>query len=503
MKSPFFRSILILVGCVFVQGAYADDQPQWGEPYTRNMISTETGLPDTLDLEKGTNLKWSVSLGNNAYGSPTIASGKVLIGANNLEPRDPRHQGDRGVLLCLDEADGSLQWQLVVPRITGDKYKDWPMIAMCSPPTIEGDRIYTLTNRFEVVCLDLNGMADGNDGPYQDEGRHMVPAGDEPMEVTALDADIIWMVDLVNEIGTYPHDQAHSSVLIDGPNLYLNTCNGVDNTHQKMRRPDAPSLIVLDKETGRLVAKDNEGIGKLTFHSNWSSPSLGTIDGQKRIFFGGGNGVCYSFEALGASKATDPVKTLKRIWRFDPDPTGPKENVAEYLKNREESPSIVKGMPVFYKDRIYVTVGGDIWWGKEQAWLKCIDASKSGDITETGEIWSYPMDHHSVSTPSIWNGLVFITDCGRRVHCLDAETGKLYWTHELGKEAWGSTLVADGKVYVGSLDGDVWVLAADKEKRVISMTDFKLRIASTPVAANGVLYVNTLKRLYAFENTKK
>ena len=499
-----FRIVWSCVVVAFVSSglARAADQPQWGQRHSRNMVSNETGLPASFDPETGENVKWSASLGNDAYGSPAIASGKVLVGANNSDPRDPRHNGDRAVLLCLNETDGSLCWQLVVPRIGGDKYKDWPMIAMCSPPTVEGDRVYTVTNRFEVVCLDLKGQADGNDGPYQDEGQHMVPAGEPPLEVTALDADIIWLVDMLADIGTYPHDSAHSSILLDGPYLYLNTCNGVDNTHRTIRRPDAPSLIVLDKATGRLVAKDGERIGPRIFHSTWSSPALGEVAGRKLVFFGGGDGVCYAFDAVGPGTAVEPAMALNRVWRFDCDPTAPKENVSEYLENRQESPSNIKGMPVFHKDRVYVTVGGDIWWGKEQAWLKCIDATQTGDITDSGELWSYPVNSHCCSTPSIVNGLVFVADCGRTVHCVDAETGLPYWTHELRREAYGSTLVADGKVYVGSMGGDFWVLAAEKEERVLASIKFRSRIGSTPVAANGVLYVATLRRLYALEQAK-
>ena len=489
----------LIAACCWGGEVWAADQVQWGQRHSRNMVSDETGLPVTFDPETGEGVKWFASLGRNAYASPVIASGKVLIGANNAEPRDPRHEGDRSVLLCLDEADGSLHWQLVVPRIEGDKYKDWPMIGMCSPPTVEGDRVYTVTNRFEVVCLDLAGQANGNDGPYVDEGRHMAPRADPPMEVTPIDADIVWLTDMVADIGTYPHDASHSSILLDDRFLYLNTGNGVDNTHAVVPCPDAPSLIVLDKATGQLVAKDGEGIGPRVFHSIWASPSMGTVNGQKRVFFGGPDGVCYAFEALDPAVDYETPQILKRVWRFDCDPTAPKENVHEYLQNRSEGPSIIKGMPVFHNGRIYVTVGGDIWWGKEQAWIKCIDASLAGDITDSGEVWSHPLELHCSSTPAISNGLVFVGDCGGKVHCLDAETGEEYWQHELRKEIWGSALVADGKVYIGSRGGDFCIFAAEKEKRLLAEAKFKYPVASTPVAANGVLYVATMRRLYALK----
>ncbi len=489
-----------LSACVLL--AVADDQPQWGQLHTRNMVSSETGLPADFDIETGHNIKWSAPLGANAYGTPVIASGKVLVGANNAMPRDARHQGDRSVMLCLDEADGSLCWQLVVPRIEGgDVYKDWPNIGMCSPPTVEGARVYTMTNRFEVVCLDLHGQANGNDGPYFDEGKHMVSAdsGEGPLEVTAIDADILWLFDLPAEVGSYPHDGSHSSILIDGENLYVNTCNGVDDTHAVIRSPDAPSLIVLNKNTGQLVAQDEERIGPQIFHSTWSSPAMGEIAGQRLVFFAGGDGIMYAFNAIDrATRSSQPV-ALQRAWRFDCDPTAPKEDIHLYLRNLKVSPSTISSMPVLEGNRLYVTYGGDIWWGKQEAWLVCIDASKNGEVTDTARLWTYPLDRHACTTPSVFNGMVFVADSGRNLHCVDAETGQAHWVHNIGREVWGSTLVADGKVYVGTREGDFWIFAADQEKQLINHKKFDAPIATTPVAANGVLYVTTLDRIYAIE----
>lgn len=493
LRKSWFVWLAVLAG--LAGPGFGADRPQWGEALSRNMVSSETGLPSSFNPATDENVKWSVPLGDNAYGSPVIASGRVLIGANNKDPRDPGHTGDRAVMLCLDETDGSLVWQLVVPRIADDDYKDWPMIAMCSPPTVEVDRVYALTNRLEVVCLDLNGLADGNDGPYTDEARHMSPSGEATEALASFDADILWITDLPAEAGVYPHDSAHSSILLDGAHLYLNSCNGVDNTHAVIRKPEAPSLVVLDKGTGRIVARDGEKIGPIIFHSTWASPSMGEAAGQRAVFFGGGDGVCYAFAVPEA--VPDSVQTLKRIWRFDCDPEAPKTNVHEYLKDSQEGPSNIKGMPVFYKNRVYVVAGGDIWWGKKQAWLKCIDATQTGDITKTGELWSYPMDDHSCATPAIADGLIYVTDCSGTLHCVDAETGAPYWTHELKREIWGSAFVADAKVYASSRGNDFWIFEAGKEKKVLSSVELDASLASTAVAANGVLYVTTLEKLYA------
>jgi len=286
--------------------------------------------------------------------------------------------------------------------------------------------------------------------------------------------------------------------LLHGRYLYLNTSNGVDNTHAVIRAPDAPSLIVLDKRTGTLVARDYEKIGPHIFHSTWSSPALATINGKPQIIFGGGDGICYGFKALSVSQK-DHIEALEKIWWFDGDPSAPKENIHTYLKNRKKSPSTIQSMPVHVAGKVYLTLGGDIWWGKRQAWLKCIDATKIGDTSGSGEIWSYALNRHCCATPAVADGLVFVGDCGETVHCVDAATGKPYWTHELAGDIWASALVADGKVYLGSRRGEFLIFRVSKEKELLFSIKLDSEINASPVAANGVLYVATMKYLYAIE----
>jgi outer membrane protein assembly factor BamB len=531
-----------LVFGVWSLRAVAADQAQWGQDWSRNMVSSERGLADSFDPKTGRNIQWSAHLGTETHSTPVIAGGRVYIGTNNGEPRDPKHQGDRGVLMCFDEKTGKLLWQLVVPKREEDPYFDWPKSGISSPVTVEGDRVYLVSSRGEVMCLDPLGMANGNDGPFREEGARLTPpkgsgmppnpmagadiqpeplhppAGGTPLLPGPLDADIIWLFDLVSGAGIWPHDGAHSSILVHGDYLYLNTGTGVDNTHKRIRTPDAPSLVVLDKKTGRFVARDNERIAPDIFHCTWSAPSLGEVNGRPLLFFAGGNGVVYAFETMksgvvesrsnGATDKGDPAqhsntpslqspRRLRKVWQFDFDPTAPKGDIHSYLSNRREGPSNIYGMPVFYRDRIYAAGGGDVFWGKNEAWLKCIDATKTGDVTTNALVWSYPLEKHVLSTPAIYGGLVFIADCGRRFHCLDAETGKPLWTHELKGEVWASPLVADGRIYLGTRSGAFYVFAAGKEKRVLSEVELGNPVSATTTAANGVLYVATMTHLYA------
>jgi outer membrane protein assembly factor BamB len=539
------RLVLTLFSLAVVRAAIAADQPQWGERYSRNLVSAETNLPDTFDPDTKKNVRWVVDLGSSSYATPVIAGSRVLVGTNNDPPRDPNNQGDRGVLLCLNEASGKLLWQLAVPK--RDQFNDWPNVGICSPPTVEKGRVYVVSNRGEVLCLDLAGHANGNDGPFTDEARYMVPSDHAQLEIRSQHADVIWKFDMFEELGVRTHDQMHSSPLVHGEVLYVGTSNGVDGTHRHIPAPEAPSLIALDKNTGRLLARDREPIGADITHSTWSSPSLGKVGGRELIFFGAGNAICYAFEALPSNEQREPagqpgappgvpsasastirpakpeadalvhaqrspsseaaaappgnqgpdVPALKKVWQYDCDPGSPRGELTVYQGNRRTGPSTITGMPVFQDGRVYVTAGGDLWHGKLECFLHAIDARGTGDITKTGRAWAAPLKRHCMSTPSIHNGLAYIADCGRQVSCIDIQTGKLVWVHKADGDIWSSTLVAEGKVYVGSLRGDFWVLAAGRDYKVLSRVDLGEPIHATPTAANGTLYVGTMRRLFA------
>lgn len=494
MPSLPTAALLLLLPAAFLNAA---DHPQWGAAWDRNMTSAETGLPVDFDPASGRNVKWTAALGTETHSTPVIAGGRIFIGTNNGRPRDDAHKGDRGVLMCFSEKDGSLLWQLVVPKRTEDRYFDWPNSGISSPATVEGDRVYVVSNRGVVLCLDVHGMANGNDGPVQDEGRLMRPA-EEPAGTTgALDADIIWSLDLTREAGIWSHDAAHSSILIDGPFLWVNTGTGVDNTHKLIRTPDAPSLIVLEKATGRIAARDQEKIAPDVFHCTWSAPSMATAGGEKQIFFGGGNGILYSFRPL--LEMPDKPAALDRLWRFTFDPAAPVEKVHTYNTNRQEGPSNFFGMPVISGERLYLAGGGDLWWGKNEAWLKCIDPAPkpAGDRLK----WSYPLNRHVMATPAVHDGLIYIPDTGGTLHCVDAATGHARWTHDGDGEYWASAFVADGKVWFASRRGRIHVFAASGEKKLLAEWKVDAPVSATPVAANGVLYFASMKTLYAVRDS--
>ena len=505
---------------------HAADWPRWGGRDDCNMVSDEKGLPATftpgkkrpdgsgIDMATTQNVKWVARLGTQTYGNPTIAAGRVYLGTNDEALQDPRVRSTRGgLVMCLDAGTGKLLWQLIVPRFqTNDPTFNFDDMGLgvCSSPTVDGERVYLTTNRCEVVCLNVRGLADGNHGPFCDEGRFIAGPGRPPVTLRPTDADILWKLDIIHDLDIWCQDAANCSILVHGDFLYVCTSNGVDRSHIHVPRPLAPSLIVVDKRTGRFVAGDDERIGTRLFHGQWSSPSLGVVNGRPLVFFGAGDGVLYAFETLSVMPA-QPVK-LTKAWSYDCNPPEYKfvrgrkvvytdGDIRKHHGNNNDGtfvgPSEIIGTPVFYKNRVYVTTGQDPMHGRGVGMLSCIDATKTGDVTTTGKVWSYPIGR-SLSSPSIVDGLLYIADTFEGIYCFDAETGKRYWFHPTSSEIWGSTMVADGKVYVGTKKG-MLVLAAGKVKKVLANIHLGTPLYCTPVVANGVLYVASQRYLWAVQ----
>ncbi len=452
------------------------DWPMWGGSPDRNMVSDEKGLPHEWDVKTKKNIRWQTALGSQTYGNPVIVGGKIFIGTNNEGGHRPGIDGDKGVIVCLEEKTGKLLWQATHDKLPTGRVNDWPEQGICSSPYVEGDRIYYVSNRCELVCADVNGFLDGeNDGPFQDEKYK-----DEQ------DADIIWAYDMIEELGVFPHNLATSSPVGAGDLIFLLTSNGVDEGHLDMPMPDAPAFIAVNKKTGEL-AWERSDPGDNTLHGQWSSPTYGVVNGKAQAIFGGGNGWCYSFEAL----------TGDLIWKFDLNPKD-----SEWRLGGRGSRNNIIATPVLYDDKVILSVGQDPEHGEGRGHLYAIDATKKGDITESGGLWHVGGEdfRRSMSTVAIKDGLLYAADLTGFLYCLDLETGKRHWRYDMLAAVWASPYVADGKVYLGDEDGDLVVLEHGKEMEELAVNEMGDSVYSTAVAANGVLYVTNRNTLYAVAN---
>ncbi|MFT3880508.1 MAG: PQQ-binding-like beta-propeller repeat protein [Gemmatales bacterium] len=137
--------------------------PMFGGTPDRNMVNNlDKGIPAEFDAEKGKNILWFAELGSQSYGNPVISGGKAFVGTNNGNPRDEAIKGDKGNLMCFRATDGRFLWQIVHDKLPAGRVNDWPEQGVCSSPLIEGDKVYYVSNRGEVICATTEGLGAGN-----------------------------------------------------------------------------------------------------------------------------------------------------------------------------------------------------------------------------------------------------------------------------------------------------------------------------------------------------
>ncbi len=534
MKPSFTLPALALA--TLATCTFAADWPQWGGSAERNMVSSEKGIPveidpgkklgpkaapkiagrlrpgpeevnalsaEDVDMATTKNCLWVAKLGSQTYGTPTIADGKVYVGTNNESPRNKGNTGDRGVVMCFEEKTGKFLWQLVVPKMGTGKVNDWEYLGICATPTIVGNRAYVPTNRCQIVCLDVEGMANGNDGPFKDEAKFMAAPGPDgkpvPVEPGATDADIIWVYDMYAELGVFQHNATSGYPLLFGDKLFVPTCNGVDWTHTNIPAPNAPSFIMLDANTGALLGEMDHVASERVLHCSWSSPIHAKVKDKDQIIFAAGDGWMYGM-APETVKNSEDLDILKEYWRYDCNPP-------EYRKDDEgnprkyaefDGPSENIATPVYYEGLVYIAIGQDPEHGEGLGMISCIDPSKEGDLSGKA-VWTYKGIERSISTCAIKDGLIYVGDYTGRLFCLDAKTGKEYWKFDTKGHIWSSALLVDGKIYIGNEEGELFILAEGKELKELATIEFPAPIMNGAVAANGVLYIATHTHLYAFK----
>jgi outer membrane protein assembly factor BamB len=499
----------------------AKDWPQWGGTPERNNVPDSGPLPGSFDVKAGKNVRWSVPLGSETYGNPVVANGKAYVGTNNGSGYIKRYPAtvDLGVLLCFDDNDGKLLWQHSSEKLPTGRVHDWPNQGICCAPLIDGDRLWYVTSRGEVACLDTDGFHDGeNDGPFKDEPND-----------NKDEADVIWKLDMMSKLGVSQHNMCSCSVTCVGDLLFVNTSNGVDDGHITVPEEKAPSFICMNRFTGDVLWTDNSP-GANILHGQWSSPAYGVFADVEQVIFGGGDGWLYSFDARGENGQA------KLLWKFDCNPKDSVYKLTGATRNH------IIATPVVYDGNVYVAVGEDPEHGEGGGHLWCIDPTKRGDVSPTlvynskdptvvvapkrkqamvaaegdlerdnpnsAAIWHYvganPKDfeetmHRTCGTVTIKDDLLFIADFSGVVHCLDSKTGTAHWTHDMLAASWASPLIADGKVYIGDEDGDILIFELSPEKKEIAEINVGSAVYTTPIAANGRLYIANRNRLFCFE----
>ncbi len=497
-------AVVVTIACAWLT-AQAADWPQHGYTNYRNMVSDDTGLPDSFEIGNGDmpskNVKWKVSFDDAIRGLPIVANGKVYLAAaasadNPKYPLPTRPDWKKGTLYCFDEQTGKVLWQFT----SNEEQRGGTIgqFGLTAAPVVEGNRLYVFGGRNYVFCLTTDGLGAGNVGPITNEqALYKIKA---PYAIEDNDADMVWQFEAKKHWPSIHYHNAYAySPLVVGDTIYSSTGNGaiedleyLNPDHPLRPNRDVPTLMMLDKKTGKLLAHDTELMGHGMIHGSWGTPCVGDINGKQQILFGGCDGVIYGFDPKPEQVPGEAVGTLKKIWEFD-------LNVHLPAKRRYET----FGAPVCVNERVYVTVSDDWTHPKDPGILACIDATGKGDLTQTGLVWQYRDIGISEGAVSISKGLVYAADLNGRVHCLDKDTGKAYWVLKTRGAFHGNTVVANGKVFIGNSKGDFYILKEGKTLEILHHTRMPAGMDGACVVANGRLFVPAGDTLYAIEKEQQ
>lgn len=184
--------------------AAAAEWNQWGGSPARNNTPEATNLPvewepGEFDFDSGA---WKPETSRTCSGwrrsgaSPTatrsLPAARCSSAPTTARAGWARYPAnvDLGCLLAFSAADGSFLWQDSSEKLPTGRVHDWPLQGICCAPLVEGDRLWYVTSRGEVKCLDTEGFRDGeNDGPFTAE---KIQAEDE--------ADVVWVLDMMEEL---------------------------------------------------------------------------------------------------------------------------------------------------------------------------------------------------------------------------------------------------------------------------------------------------------------
>lgn len=465
---PFWSRVAALA-CVLVLHPYpstAADWPTLGRDWTRNAVSPERGAPVDWELQTGRNVRWQARIGSHSFAAPVVSQGLVWIGTNNQNPRDPAQRAEAGVLMCFRERDGAFLYQHVSPARRGPTYaQTWSGIS--GSPHIEGERLWFVTTGAEVVCLDIGPLHRGDGTPRE-----------------------LWRLDLMDALGALPRSAVMGgggicSVAVHEDLIFVTTANGTSPVDSYVPAPSAPALVCLNKNTGTVVWQDASP-GERILYGEWGSPLVAEVLGRAQVIVPQGDGWIRSFDA----------RSGKLIWKYDIN----RNETGEGLWNGR---GFFSTAPVFHGGRVYIAIGTCLEVGEQPGRLVCLDPTRTGDISReleveprrgqpnpnSGLVWEFNGMKRTMSQVVIHEGLVIAPDFGGGVHCLDADSGRVYWSHEVQAPILSTALVVDGRVYVGAEDGRLTVLELARERRVVAEHDLKGSIMSSPVFANGVLYL--------------
>lgn len=412
----------------------------WRGPHY-NGVSYETGLPDDFDPKggDGSNVRWKRDdLGGRS--SPIVMNGRLYT----ITPAEPSTPQEGEKVVCLDADTGETLWENRFNVWSSDVPAERVGWSSCVGDP-ETDRVYALGVGGYFQCLD------GKTG------------------------ETLWDLPLHEFFGLLTTYGGRTNFPILHEDLVI--ISGVVIGWGEMARPNH-RLIAFDKMTGDVVWFS--GTRDLPDDTTYSAPSIATINGQKMLILGAGDG---------------------NVWAFQPRTGKPLWNYAISRRGVNVSPTVADSV-------VYMSQSEENLVGTTMGAAAAIDPTKTGDVTQSGRIWQQNEIMVGKSSPVVIDGRLYLVDDGAKLFVLDTKTGEtLVSRKSLGTVMRASLLYADGKIYAMEANGRWAILEPDEEEGVTFVSKGRFgrgeECHASPIAVNGRVYVVTTGAVYCLEDGSK
>ena len=405
-----------------------------------NGVSTETGLPEKLDLNDSS-LLWTHQI--QGGGVPVAAGGRIYqFGYYGVT-------GDlQEALVCMNATNGDIVWER--------RYSDFL-----------SDIVY---NRYGVGAASVDSET-GN--VYFQTSAGLLLGFDK-------DGKLLWERSLMEEFSrlTFPNGRT-GGPCVDGDLVIIHaiTANWGSNG------PARDRFYAFDKRNGDLVWYSTPGITPKD--SSFAPLIFEDLADGRRVFYSGtgcGNVVCVD------------ARTGQPLWRFQMSYGGVNSGVVLH----EGTVIAIHG-----KENVDATEIGRMVAIKKPAKLPGPGESPLL-LGKESEQWRNNDLEAFTSTPVYREGRVYSTIKTGELLCVNADSGEIIWRLKLAPDqVHASPIWADGKLYVPMFDGKVFVVE-DKgsEGGILDEVQLDGACLAAPSVSHGRVFVQSKKRLYCFGSGK-
>ena len=432
-------------------------------------VSASKGLPTEFGPEK--NMTWQAEI---PFGrsSPVIDGDRIYVSAT---------EDGKFVTMALDRKTGKILWSKVLaPRRSAEFHHDTD--SATTTPVGDGKNVYVFFQEYGLVSYDKNGKERWKIelGPF----NNFYSIAASPV----IGGTTLYML----------CDQNQGSFLVA-----LNTANGKEkwrrNRPARLESYTTPILYPDAEKPEIVIVYGNAWVDAYdikTGESVWALGELGVGPVSSPVLAGD---VLFVTAPNHAENGWPPFEPIAE--EVDKDKNGEisrEEAKASWLiehfgwLDRDASGAITK--------QDWTTLGEGM--GSDHFGVYAIKLPTGEGKPE--KLWNYRKNIPEISTPLVHDGVVYTADKGV-VTSIDVKTGEMIKTGRIGESSpkiYASPIVADGKIYIGTLEGSMVVLKAGGEWETLSSVDLKEEIWATPAIADGQLYVRTRGTLYSFGTTK-